>query len=246
MREKIYFWLSVINCSLFSYVLSYSLAFSEENKFWLLLWIIISCFLLSLMIYSLSKKNKWSIIYNLVIWIITPIIFFYQQTLSSIILIIFFSLPLVLWFWEQNDNNKKLYIEYYILYLLYLFKIDISKRFNDKYFIYYVFLFIINALWILILGKEIMMFFLPFSLFILFILLFYNKWKNKKIWYLIFNIISILFPTIIFLKTLIPFQWKADFTTFNFLPIAIFLIYYALSINYLWIIFSLLKIRKQK
>ena len=216
MREKIYFWLTILNSLLFSFVLCCCFSNNLENIIWLWFWIIISSIFFLLILCSFWKTWKWTIIYNIIIWILTPFMVYYQQTVSSIILIIFFILPLIL------PYKKEYFIEdkktYYIV--------------NCCFIAIYKWFFLYAFLWFswLILTILIMS-------WIIYYMFFSKLFKTNLYWIYLIHSFIFFYCFIFLLKLLISsLNWN---TQQPFIPYYIIIFFY-LSFSYIWTINNLI------
>ena len=223
MREKIYFSLTILNSLLFSFVLCCYLWDNLNNIIWLWFWIIISSILFILILYSFWKTWRWTIIYNMLIWVLTPFIVQYQQTLSSIILIIFFSLPLILPY-KEEETNIKYHKSYYIV--------------NCCYIAIYKWLFLHAFLWFfgLILTILIMS-------WIIYYLFFSKLSKKKSNWMYLIHSFMFIYSFLFLQKLLISsLDWNVKPP---FIPFYIIIFVY-LSLLYLWTINNLITFHFEK
>ena len=227
MKEKIYFWLTILNSLLFSFVLCCYLWDNLNNIIWLWFWIIISSILFILILYSFWKTWRWTIIYNILIWLLTPFIFEYHQSLSSIILIIFFSLPLFIF----PDNKEKwwLKISYYIFFsILFILSIWNSFLVHNISTAQLIMSYIIN-------------------LSFLFVLIFGNwKFIKKNILFYIIHLSIFLYCFVLYKEFLFPFKW---FEGWGMIPVFVFSYYTTLFcyITIIWnIIFFLLEKKNEE
>ena len=227
MREKIYFSLTILNSLLFSFVLCCFLWDNLDNIIWLWFWIIISSILFLLILYSFWKTRRWTIIYNILIWILTPFIADYHLSLSSIILIIFFSLPLFMF----SDNTEKwwLKISYYIFFSI-LFILSIWNTFLMHH----------------ISKAQVIMSYI-INLSFLFVLIFGNwKFIKKSVLFYIIHLSIFLYCFVLYKNFLFPFRW---FEKWGMIPLFLFLYYITLFcyIASIWnmIFFSLEKKKEE-
>ena len=217
MRKVIYFWLTILNSLLFSFVLCCYFSDNLENIIWLWFWIIISSILFLLILWSFWKTWRWTIIYNILIWILTPLIFHYQQTLSSIILIIFFIFPLILPYKKEEysiKDNKIYYIINCIFVAIY------------KWIVLYAFLW---NFW-----------FIPTILimsWIIYYIFFSKLFKNNLYWIYLIHSFLFIYCFMFLLKLLIiSLSW---YTQQPFIPYYI-IIFVFLSFWYIWTVNNLI------
>ena len=231
MKEKIYFWLSVLIFVLFMVIIYLTLISSLWDYILVKLPVLIFL-LLGILAYLWNiidgwTKNKNILVLNIVIWLLTPFLFNYHQSLSSIILIIFFSLHLFMF----SDNKEKwwLKIAYYIFFSI-LFILSIWNTF----------------LMYEISTTQIIMSYI-INLSFLFVLIFWNwKFIKKSILFYTIHLSIFLYCFVLYKNFLFPFRW---FEKWGMIPLFLFLYYITLFcyITSIWnmIFFSLEKKKEE-
>ena len=231
MREKIYFWLSVLIFVLFMVIIYLTLISSLWDyilvKLPVLIFLFLGFFAYLWNIIDGWTKNKNILVLNIVIWLLTPFIADYHLSLSSIILIIFFSLPLFMF----SDNKEKwwLKISYYIFFSI-LFILWIWNSFLMHH----------------ISTAQIIMSCI-INLSFLFVLIFGNwKFIKKSILFYIIHWSIFLYCFVLYQEFLFPFRWVERY---GMIPFFVFAYYTTLFcyITTIWnIIFFLLEKKKEE
>ena len=224
MREKIYHCLSLLNIILFTIVSSIflhsviDLHFEIESPIYLsvfiasILWLVVLYFAVKNI--KNQKNELANLDFNIIIFLLTPIVFFFQQWLSILILLNYLLLPVFLPY--EKLNNRQLNWNFWILFSMFLtifiLTIDIPFKINDSW-----------NYWNLI---------ILFILFISFII-------KKKYWIILSHLVLSLF--FIYQNSwfffIVPF--RASPTTFNFLLLAIGILYMKFCLHFIFTTFSL-------
>ena len=231
MKEKIYFWLSVLIFILFMLIIYLALVSSIWDYILVKLPILIFLFL-GFLAYLWNildgwVKNKNILVLNIIIWLFTPLIFNIHQSLASIILIIFFSLPLFMF--SDNEEKWGLKFSYYIFFSI-LFILSIFNTF---------------MMYEISIAQIIMSYIINLSF--LFVLIFGNwKFIKKSILFYTIHLSIFLYCFVLYKNFLFPFRW---FEKLGMIPLFLFSYYITLLcyITTIWnmIFFSLEKKKEE-
>ena len=225
MREKIYHCLSLLNIILFTIVLPFflhsviDLHFEIESPIYLsvfiasILWLVILYFAVKNI--KNQKNELANLDFNITIFLLTPIVFLFQQWLSSLILLNYLLLTVFLPYEKLTNRQLNILIVcLIIIWMMTYFFPFISELYSGIFLYLYIWVFLL-----------------------LFVFLLMNRYQYY--WIVIFHI----FLSLMLIRTYQNFffiePFRASPTDFNFLPIAIGMLYLGLLIPFVFSTFSL-------